>query len=71
MASRLNNQQAVRWLGELREGLKKHRRRRKITPEERLAFLSEQYNQLYLMHRAIDGRVVFVGAPPIGENSNV
>lgn len=67
-ASRLNPEQVVRWIGELREGIQRHRRRRKISPEERLAFLSQQYHHLYLLNRAIEGRVVFVGAPPIGES---
>lgn len=68
--SNLTGPQAARWIGELRGNLAKHGRRRKMTPEIRLNFLSEQYSQLYLLHSAIEGRVRFVGTPPIGETQD-
>ena len=68
MNSRITSDQAVRWINSLRKNLNQHRRRRKVTNDERLAFLSDQYQSLYLLNHAIDGKVLFVGATPIGEN---
>ena len=70
MATSITNVQAEQWILELHKVLRKLRRRRKITDEELLSFLSEQYNQLYLIHRAISGDVVFIGAPPIGDSND-
>jgi len=70
VATSITNVQAEQWILELRKSLGKIRRRRKITDDELLSFLSEQYNQLYLIHRAIAGDVVFIGAPPIGDSND-
>lgn len=63
--SQLSSDQAVCWIDGLIENLAKNRRRRKISSEERLAFLSEQYMLIFQLNRAISGQVLFTGAPPI------
>lgn len=64
---RLNHVQAEGWILSIRENLKGFRRKRKMTDKQRLEFVSSQYAALYQLSMAIDGRVKFVGAPPIGE----
>lgn len=68
--SRLSNGQAVRWIVALQENLTEQRRKTRLSPDKRLQFLSEQYQQLFLLHRAIQGTVLFVGVPPIGESQS-
>lgn len=63
----LFNQQAVRWIETLRSDLNCNRRKPRLSKENRLRFISEQYERLYLLNRAIAGSVTFIGAPPIGE----
>lgn len=69
MISNINSVQVIRWISVLRDNLAAHRRRRVITDEERLQFLSTQYDLLFLINKAIEGKVIFVGTPPIGENN--
>ena len=65
----LTNPQAVRWIEGLREDLAGQRKRPRLAPAKRLAFLSEQYERLFLLNRALSGGVTFIGAPPIGEEA--
>lgn len=69
MTSNISKAQVIGWISALRENIATHRRRRTITDEERLQFLSTQYDLLYLINKAIAGKVIFVGTPPIGENN--
>ena len=66
----ITSDQAVRWIAEMRSELTRYRRRRKITDDERLNCLSDQYARIYLIHRAISGQVTFVGAPPIDPDNS-
>ena len=63
----INAGQAVSWINQLEENLHAHCRVQGLTMDEQLDFLSEQYHQLYLLHRAIQGHVVFVGAPAVDQ----
>lgn len=67
--AQLTPEQAAHWIGVLREQLNEQRKRPRLNAEKRLAFLSRQYQQLYLLARAIEGNVRFVGAIPIQENA--
>jgi hypothetical protein len=62
----LRPEQAKAWTCEVRENLKRFRRKRKMTVEERLEFLSNQYSTLYQLNLAIDGKSRFLGVPQIG-----
>lgn len=62
----LRPEQAKAWILEIRANLQRFRRKRKMTVEERLKFLSEQYSTLYELNLAIDGKRRFLGVPQIG-----
>lgn len=55
------------WINGLLKEHERFRQKCEVTPEQQLEFLQQQYEQLFLLHRAVAGQVVFVGAPPFGE----
>ena len=65
MHASINKQQAEKWVDDLINELGKINTNN--SNAEILDFLSKQYIQIHLLHRAIKGEVRFVGAPPVGE----
>ncbi|CAK0780891.1 hypothetical protein CCP4SC76_7630003 [Gammaproteobacteria bacterium] len=62
---RLRPEQASHWIEEIWYALEEQQTKTGVTPDEWLAFLSEQYQKLFLLNRAILGNVIFVGAPSV------
>ena len=58
----LNNEQAVRWISELERSLEQF-----DGELNKMDFISQQYDRLHLLVRAIDGSVIFLGTTPLGE----
>jgi hypothetical protein len=67
----INNDQAIRWIQMLQDNLAEFRKRSRLSPETKIKFISEQYARLFLIVRAINGRVIFTGTTPIGETKDV
>lgn len=59
----LRNDQASRWILDIRDNLKKFRLSELQDSAEELQYINEQYEILYQLARAIDGKVHFVGVP--------
>lgn len=58
----IRNDQASRWILDIRDNLRKFRLEQK-TADEELEYIKQQYEILYQLSRAIDGKVRFVGVP--------
>lgn len=57
-----HNQQIYGWLEKIEENVKKFKNRSDVTADEKLEFLAHQYHLVMLIHRALNGQVIFVGA---------
>jgi hypothetical protein len=59
----LNAAQAEQWIRDIRNNVSKFRRKKKITEETSLEFLSNQYETLFLLTRVLQGKTRLVGVP--------
>jgi hypothetical protein len=62
-----HNEQIHGWLEKIEANIAKFKARTDVTDEEKLEFIQHQYHLVMLIHRALNGQVIFVGAKPIQE----
>jgi hypothetical protein len=63
-----HNQQIYGWLEKIENNInkfKKDQNESNMTDEDRLFFITHQYHLVMLIHKALNGKVIFVGARPI------
>lgn len=65
MSTSNHNQQIYGWLEKIEANIAKFKNRTDITDEDRIEFITHQYHLVMLIHRALNGQVIFVGARPI------
>lgn len=63
--AQISNAQAVEWLNRISQNLHEFRKKPRMKVSEKQKFLNQQYYLLHLMVRAIEGKVKFVGVPPL------
>lgn len=63
--AQISNDQAVEWLNRISQNLHEFRKKPRMKIAEKQKFLNQQYYLLHLMVRAIEGKVRFVGVPPV------
>jgi len=63
MTSRLN-QYLHDWIEKIEENIKNFKSQEDTNDDEKLEFISHQYHLVMLIHRALNGQVIFVGAKP-------
>ena len=67
--SNVSNEQAVEWLTAISKNFTEFRKKTRLKKADKLSYVHEQYHSLYLLHRAIEGNVYFVGAKQIYNES--
>lgn len=67
--SNVTNEQAVEWLTNISKNFADFRKKTRLKKADKLEYVHQQYHSLYLLHRAIQGNVYFVGAKQIYEQS--
>jgi hypothetical protein len=60
-----HNQQIYGWLEKIEANVARFKSSELVSPEEKLEFIQHQYHLVMLIHRALNGQVIFVGARPI------
>ena len=63
-----HNEQIYGWLEKIEANIKKFKARTDVTDEDKIEFITHQYHLVMLIHRALNGQVLFVGARPINSN---
>lgn len=53
------------WLEKIEDNIIKFKQQTDVTPQDKIDFVTRQYELMYLIHRALHGQVIFVGAKPI------
>lgn len=69
----LNSAQAEQWIRDIQSNVAKFRRKKKITEETSLEFLSNQYETLFLLISVLQGKARLVGVPYamlVGDSNN-
>ena len=61
------NHHIYNWLGKIQTNIENFKEKGDATNEERVEFISHQYHLVMIIHRALTGNVIFVGANPIDE----
>jgi len=64
-----HNQQIYGWIEKIQSNITKFKIREDVTNEDKLEFISHQYHLVMLIHRALNGHVLFVGARPTSQQS--
>ena len=59
------NHHIYNWLGKIQTNIENFKEKEAVTNEERVEFISHQYHLVMIIHRALNGNVIFVGANPI------
>jgi len=65
MSTSNHNQQIYGWLEKIEANIAKFKNWTDVTDEDRIEFITHQYHLVMLIHRALNGQVIFVGARPI------
>ena len=60
-----HNQQIYGWLEKIEANIEKYRNQQNPTQDDKFEFITHQYHLVMLIHRALNGQVIFVGARPI------
>ena len=60
-----HNQQIYGWLEKIEANVATFKNRMDVTDDEKLEFIAHQYHLVMLIHRALNGTVIFVGARPV------
>ena len=60
-----HNEQIYGWLEKIEANIMKCKERTDVTDEDKIDFILHQYHLVMLIHRALNGQVIFVGARPI------
>jgi hypothetical protein len=60
-----HNEQIYGWLEKIEANVAKFKAGESISNEEKLEFIQHQYHLVMLIHRALNGQVIFAGARPI------
>ena len=60
-----HNQQIYGWLEKIEANVTTFKNRMDVTDDEKLEFIAHQYHLVMLIHRALNGTVIFVGARPV------
>lgn len=63
--SNITQEQAVEWLDAIEKNFVEFRKKTRLNKVDKIKYIEEQYATLYLLNRAINGEVVFVGAKQI------
>jgi hypothetical protein len=66
MALSNHNVYICEWLEKIQSNLR-NSKLDEFTNDEKIDFIQQQYHLMMLIHRALNGQVLFVGAKPIGE----
>lgn len=64
-----HNEQIYGWLEKIEANIEKFKARPDVTDEDKIEFITHQYHLVMLIHRALNGQVLFVGARPISSNN--
>lgn len=59
------NHHIYNWLEKIQHNIENFKKNKNATNEERVEFISHQYHLVMIIHRALTGNVIFVGAKPI------
>ena len=65
MASSNYNHHIYGWLEKIEANIAKHKANSDVTPDEKIEFITHQYHLMMLIHRALNGQVIFAGARPV------
>ena len=60
-----HNQQISGWLEKIQDNVINFKLRVDITDDDRIEFITHQYHLVMLIHRVLNGQVIFVGAKPL------
>lgn len=60
-----HNEQIYGWLEKIEANVAKFKAGESVSNEEKLEFIQHQYHLVMLIHRALNGQVIFAGARPI------
>jgi hypothetical protein len=60
-----HNEQIYGWLEKIEANIAKFKVNENVSNEEKLEFIQHQYHLVMLIHRALNGQVIFAGARPI------
>jgi len=60
-----HNQQIYGWLEKIEANIQRFREQQNPTQDDKIEFITHQYHLVMLIHRALNGQVIFVGARPI------
>jgi hypothetical protein len=63
-----HNQQIYGWLEKIEANVEQFKNRIDVTDDEKLEFIAHQYHLVMIIHRALNGTVIFVGARPVNSN---
>jgi hypothetical protein len=63
VSRQLQSSQAEQWILDIRDNLEAHKSSLTHDSEQSLDYLSQQYEALYQLVRAVDGKLRFVGVP--------
>ncbi len=55
------------WLEKIEANIAKFRDQSIQTQDEKVEFITHQYHLVMLIYKALNGHVIFIGAPPINE----
>lgn len=65
MSTTKHNRYVYDWLEKIEANIAKFKERVDVTDTDRAEFITHQYHLVMLIHRALNGKVIFVGARPI------
>jgi hypothetical protein len=64
-----HNQQIYGWLEKIEANIEQFKNRTDVTDDEKIEFIAHQYHLVMLIHRALNGTVIFVGARPVNSST--
>ena len=70
MAKSNFNHHIYGWLEKIEANIAKFRERNDVSPDEKIEFITHQYHLVMLIHRALNGQVIFTGARPVNIETN-
>lgn len=53
------------WLEKIEVNIAKFKERIDVSPDAQIEFITHQYHLMMLIHRALNGQVIFTGAKPV------
>lgn len=70
MAQSNFNHHIYGWIEKIETNVAKFREKEDVSPDDKIEFITHQYHLMMLIHRALNGQVIFTGARSVDVQIN-